>query len=147
MEYQDLINKVSSETHYTPREIRKLLRTMTRIIRDAVAEGRDVQIYGLGRFKNLLAKAKEVRDPKTGGRMILPERRRLKFSPCDEMAEAIDRSALVYRPVPVEARFGLDKIKAPTRGMDIIKGDRRGKIRSGHRSGEGSEGKEGGGGG
>jgi nucleoid DNA-binding protein len=132
MEYQELVTVLAERTHYTRREIRQILRLLVKTIRETLEDGRDVHIYGLGRFQNLEARARSGRHPITGERIPIPARRRIKFEPIDEFRDAVRASAELFKKESLEARFGLPR-----------KEDRHGKVWRGDRSGKSAKGKEG----
>ena len=109
MLYQDLIGTIADETSYTRREIRKILRVMARITRSELCSGRDVQIYGVGKFHNKPAKARMARHPITGAPLPIPARRRVKFIPSEPLIEAVRQSVVVFQDVDLQERFGLTK--------------------------------------
>jgi DNA-binding protein HU-beta len=137
MLYQDLIGAISDETKYTRREIRKILRVMARIMREELSSGRDVQIYGVGKWHNKPAAPKEARNARTGERIRLPARRRVKFTPCEALSEGVRASVVVFHDVDLQAKFGLKKKKEK-------KEPDHGKVWRRYRSEESSQGEEGG---
>jgi len=135
MEYQELIEAVAGQTKYTKREIRKIMRLVARTIREAMGRGRDVQYHGLGRFVNVLEKARKGRNRYTGEAIIIPPRRRVRFRPNEVLRIMVAQSQEVFKEPDLRERFGLKK------------GANDGKVRSGDRPKEGANGKEGRGGG
>jgi DNA-binding protein HU-beta len=136
MEFQDLVTVLAEQTNYTRREIRQILRELAQIIGQAIEEGRDVHVWGLGKFRNVEAKARSGRHPVTGERIPIPPSRRLKFEPTDELRDRAKASADLFNKETLEVRYGLPK-----------KEKRHGKVRSRNRSQQGAKGKEGGSGG
>ena len=121
MDYQELIVNVATETGYTKREIRHILRVLARTIVENVVSGRDVQIWELGTFKNLPAKARVGRHAVTGDPIPIPEGRRVKFEPMRKFKSRVRRSLTLLRGDSLEMRFGLPR-----------KEKSRGKVRSSH---------------
>jgi len=85
MEHADLIKHLSSETVYTEYELRAFFRVFSKIVRESLASGQDVQINGIGKIQNKLGKARKGRNPKTGESVDIPPKRRLKFKTCTEL--------------------------------------------------------------
>jgi nucleoid DNA-binding protein len=123
MEYQDLVTVIARQTNYTRREIRQIVRLLVKIIGDTLEDGRDVQIWGLGRFSNLEARARTGRHPVTGKQIPIPARRRLKFEPIITLRDRIRESGNRFKKESLETRYGLPK-----------KEKRHGKIRGQDRS-------------
>jgi nucleoid DNA-binding protein len=152
--FQEIVARVSEDTHYTKREIRKILRTLARVMREAIASGRDVQLYGVGWIRNVYRPPMKGRNYYTGQPVDIPAGRRLRFRACDAMKDAVDRSKAIFEAQDLLARFGVrtDPEEKPepkqpaSRSKEILLGkrrNRRGKVRRGDRSEQGSEGKDG----
>jgi DNA-binding protein HU-beta len=139
MEFQELVSVLADESSYTRREIRAILRLFSQAVREALADGRDVQVWGLGRFLNLPAKERSGRNPHTGERVRIPATRRVKFDPAKELRASVKASSDLFNTgVSLEQRYGL-----PRKRKEM----KRGKVRSRDRPEQGPEGKEGGSGG
>jgi len=131
MEFQELVTVLSRETRYTKREIRRILLLFADVVGRALEEGRDIQVYNLGRFKNLESGARSGRHPVTGERIPIPPSRRVKFEPIPTLRERVKNSVTIFRKESLETRYGLPK-----------KEKQHGKIRSGHRPKQDPKGKE-----
>lgn len=124
MEHQELIEHLSKSTCYTKREVRQMLRTLTVIIGRAIRSGRDVDVRGLGRFKNMPGEKK----------------RRIEFLPASYLQEMVEESRMLLDEIPLEAYFGLaaDLEERPERALrkqyDLKENKRHGKVRSRDRS-------------
>jgi integration host factor subunit beta len=130
MEFQELVTVIADQTSYTRREIRQILRLLAQIVGDAVEEGRDVHMCDLGTFRNLEAGARVGRHPRTGARIDIPARRRLKFEPEIMLRNRI-RASKIFKEVPLEKRYGVPKERSLTERYGLPKkGKRHGKIRS-----------------
>lgn len=53
MKHQDLVERLAERTKYTKREARDFIAALSDIIVDELLNGRDVQILGLGWFRNV----------------------------------------------------------------------------------------------
>lgn len=56
---------------------------------DYLAEGKKVNFYGIGHFELKTVNEREVRNPKTGEKFIMPEHQRVKFQPSDLLTDKI----------------------------------------------------------
>jgi nucleoid DNA-binding protein len=133
MEFQDLVIALSDETHYTRREIRRILRVFAKVVREGLSDGLDVKIPGLGRFENVPSAARSGRNASTGERFVIPPSRRVKFVPCDKLRVGVKESVDLFKEESLARRFGLPR-----------KEKKRGEVRSRDRPQEGPEGEEGG---
>jgi len=132
MEYQEFIEVLAEKSRYTKREIRKMLRLITATIQDAMGRGRDVHIVGLGKFKNVGTGFMRGRNRYTGQPVIIPPRRRVRFSPAVALREIVLKSEIVFREeTNLMKKFGLEK------------GSKHGEVRGPDRPEEGPKGKAG----
>lgn len=133
MNYQELIEHVAEDTRYTKRQIRAILRSIVKVMQDALFSGRDVHVEGLGHFLNAPAAARSVMDPRTKQQVTMPATRRIKFVPSRHVKHKIRESQKLFVRVDPMERFGLGRKD-------------HGEVRSGDRSEEGpGDGEEGGG--
>lgn len=132
MEYQELITNLAADTKYTRREIRKILQMLAQHVRAALKDGRDVHVYGLGKFMNLPSAARVGRHPITGDRIDIPATRRVRFIPADDLKTSVQASDVLFKEENLELKYGLPR-----------KEKKRGQVRSRDRPKEGAQGKEG----
>ena len=123
MEHMDALRKLAADTKYTEYELRKLFQRYAFFVREALVSGQDVHINGIGKLRNLLCKPRLGRNPRTGERVHIPERRRVKFKTCLQLEIAMRAAANPLKTDPLE-QFGVPKIKEKTNG----------KVRRGTRS-------------
>jgi len=135
MEFQDLVTVLAEQTNYTPREIRQILRLFVQSIVETLTEGRDVQVWGLGKFRNVAAGARSGRHAVTGERVLIPPSRRIKFEPIQEFREKVKTSATLFNKESLETKYGLPKKEKDS-----------GKVRSRNRPQQDTKGEKGGGG-
>lgn len=109
MEYQELVITLANRTNYTKRETRNVIRELALVIRRALEEGRDVQIWGLGRFKNVGARARVGRHAITGDVIQIPATRKVKFEPSATFRDDVKKSAHLYKKESLETKYGLPK--------------------------------------
>lgn len=53
-------------------------------------EGEKVNFYGIGNFKMKTVKGREARNPKTGEKCIVPDRKKVKFYPSETLTVRIE---------------------------------------------------------
>ena len=110
MEHADALRKLAADTKYTEYELRKLFQRYAFYVREALVSGQDVHINGVGKLRNLLCKPRLGRNPRTGERVHIPERRRVKFKTCLQLEIAMRAAANPLKTDPIE-QFGITKIK------------------------------------
>jgi DNA-binding protein HU-beta len=80
MTKQDLIARIAKETRVSKalagRMVAALLATLTRSLK----KGDAVTLVGFGTFKTAIRKARQGRNPLTGGRIRIPRRKTVRFS-------------------------------------------------------------------
>lgn len=109
MEYQELVITLAARTSYTRREIRNIVRALSRVIKETLEDGRDVQIWGLGRFRNVGARPRVGRHPITGDVIHIPATRKVKFEPNTTFKNNIKDSAVLFKKESLETKYGLPK--------------------------------------
>lgn len=79
MNRKELINKVAEETGYHKKEIKTVIDGVLTSITKALADGDKVQLVGFGTFKVIKRAAREGRNPQTGKKIKISERKVPKF--------------------------------------------------------------------
>lgn len=97
MTYSELVTKVSEETNYTKREVRKLLRIVAATIHNALTGGQNVKWNTVGTFFNVPAAPHSVRNYKTGERYWTKARRRIRFKPCTTLKFGVRNSVILFQ--------------------------------------------------
>ncbi|CAB4131720.1 HimA Bacterial nucleoid DNA-binding protein [uncultured Caudovirales phage] len=121
MTYTQLVAKISEETNYTKREVRKLLRTVAMTIRGSLTSGQNVQWSNVGTFYNVPEGAHHVRNYKTGERYFTKPRRKIRFKPCTDLKYEVRRSVVLFQEANTINQY------LPMEDIDD------GKVRSGNR--------------
>ena len=132
MEYLDVVDTISRRTAYTRKEVRRVMREITRLMCDQIERGGHVRWTGLGKFENLQSQKRNIRNPVTGVRRLIPPARRLKFIPSDRIKKALKKSLAVFQEESLVDRY-------------LPKEKHNGQASSSHRPEEGrgsTEGKE-----
>jgi integration host factor subunit beta len=62
----NLVDAVTEETHLRKREVARAAKVLLEAIRDALAEGRNIELRGFGRFKVKDRRPRIARNPRTG---------------------------------------------------------------------------------
>lgn len=109
MEYQELVIALANRTNYTKREIRSIIRELSLLIKETIQDGRDVQLWGLGRFRNVPARARVGRNSITGEPVSIPATRRVKFEPNVPFRDGVRKSAVLFKKESLETKYGLPK--------------------------------------
>lgn len=73
----------------TKKQIEYIINAIFLTIRDSLKEGNTVEIRGFGSFKVRVKDAKSGRNPKTGTRVLVPEKKVPAFKPGKEIKEAL----------------------------------------------------------
>lgn len=60
------------------------------VIREELAAGREVQLYGFGKFEAADSPARKGRNPRTGAPLRIEARRRVRFAPGKNLRQAIN---------------------------------------------------------
>jgi len=89
MNRNGLADSIASKAHITIEQARNALQAFVETIIDAVAKGDKVEIEGFGSFESRVRKAREMRNPKTGKKMEIPETTVPVFSAGKAFKEAV----------------------------------------------------------
>jgi nucleoid DNA-binding protein len=86
-----LVDTVTEETHLKKREIALAARVLLEAIRDALAEGKNIELRGFGRFKVKNRRPRMARNPRTGDAVRIGNHRAPVFEPSVFLVEKINR--------------------------------------------------------
>lgn len=82
MKYQELVEIVAVETGSSRRQVDYVIKSLVDIIRTSmVAEGDEISIPNLGKFKTKVSAARTSRNPRTGEAVQVPAKLSVKFNP------------------------------------------------------------------
>ncbi|HEU24653.1 MAG: integration host factor [Mesoaciditoga sp.] len=89
MNKKELIDKVAEETGYHKKEIKDVVEGVLTSITKALADGEKVQLVGFGTFEVVKRSAREGRNPQTGKKIKISERKVPKFRPGKAFKEEV----------------------------------------------------------
>lgn len=81
--------KIAEKGGFYKKDAVKMTELFWDTIMDYLAEGRNVNFYGIGHFELKTVKEREARNPKTGEVCIVPEHRKVKFYSSETLADKI----------------------------------------------------------
>ncbi|HJX14619.1 MAG TPA: integration host factor subunit beta [Candidatus Deferrimicrobiaceae bacterium] len=91
MTKSDLVQKLSEKVStLTKKECEVIVDTVFQNMRDALHRGEKIEIRGFGSFTVRLRRAKEGRNPKTGEKVAIPEKRIPFFKVGKELRELVN---------------------------------------------------------
>ncbi len=89
---QDLIKRVATKSNKSVKESTVFVNAVLETIRESLEEGDAVSLVGFGKF-SVKETAPSVRvNPQTRAKINVPARKRVKFSPGKELADAVAAS-------------------------------------------------------
>ncbi len=86
---QDLVKRIVAKTGKTNKEIGEILSATLDSIRECLETGEEVRLINFGVFSVRKSAARPGVNPKTGAKMEVPEKMRVKFAPGKELNEAV----------------------------------------------------------
>jgi len=91
MTKSDLVQKLSEQvTTLTKKECEVIVDTVFHHMKDALQKGEKIEIRGFGSFTVRIRRAKEGRNPKTGEKVSIPEKRIPFFKVGKELRELVN---------------------------------------------------------
>jgi integration host factor subunit beta len=91
MTKSDLVQKLSEQvTTLTKKECEVIVDTVFQHMKDALQRGEKIEIRGFGSFTVRVRRAKEGRNPKTGEKVSIPEKRIPFFKVGKELRELVN---------------------------------------------------------
>jgi nucleoid DNA-binding protein len=85
----DLVEKIAEKTGLTRTDVAVIVDGFLDAVRDAMKEGKNIEIRGFGTFKIKARKARKARNPRTGEEVPVPDRKVPVFKPSNEFKELI----------------------------------------------------------
>lgn len=90
MTKSEMIEKMASEnTNLTKKQVEFIVNGVFNMIKSALADGDKVEIRGFGSFKVRQKNAKVGRNPKSGDKVEVPEKKVPYFKPGKEIKETL----------------------------------------------------------
>jgi nucleoid DNA-binding protein len=87
MDKLELIEYAKEKAGYNDAQARIAIDTVFRGIKEALNKGDDVVIQKFGAFRIRTAKARTARNPRTGEKINVPERKKVVFKPAKDLLE------------------------------------------------------------
>ncbi len=89
MNKKELIDKVAEETGYHKKEIKDVVESVLANISKTLSKDEKVQLVGFGTFEVVKRAAREGRNPQTGKKIKIAERKVPKFRPGKAFKEEV----------------------------------------------------------
>jgi DNA-binding protein HU-beta len=90
MNKQDLIAKIVKETGATKAQASRIVNVVLSSMTKALKKGDAVTFVGFGTFKTSVRKARQGRNPLTGGAIKIPKRKAVRFSAGKALKKAVN---------------------------------------------------------
>jgi len=92
MRKNELISTIASLTGREKKVVREVLNTFVDVVRQFVRQGEKVRIAGLGTFAAVDRPARRYKNPITGGDVMVPPGKRVKFSPSADFKSYVNNA-------------------------------------------------------
>lgn len=89
MNKQELINEIAEDADLSKAEVGRVLDTLGLCAQNALTQGDEVVLPGIGKLKTKERAARTSRNPKTGEAVEVPAKTVVKFSPAKALKEAV----------------------------------------------------------
>ncbi len=89
MTKKDFIKKVAQEVQSTQKDAEVFIDAVFNSVVNLLLEGDNLRIYGLGEFSTKLQKARSCTDFKTGEKINVPARMKVKFTPSPTLKQQV----------------------------------------------------------
>jgi nucleoid DNA-binding protein len=86
----DIIQRISEAVGLQKIETEAVINGFIYVINDALKNGQEVEIRGLGSFRIIEREPRLARNPKTGKVVALPKRRVPQFRPSKDLKKAVN---------------------------------------------------------
>lgn len=90
---KDLVGLVARRTKHPERVVREVMSGIESVVLEAIASGRSVMLFGLGKLVTSARGPKRARDMVTGEPVIVPARRVPLLRPSDGLSAAANGNA------------------------------------------------------
>ena len=87
----DFVTSLSQNSGLSKTACSKFLNAITDVITNAMAEGDEVTLQGLGKFVVIDKKEKKGTNPVTGDILIIPAKKAVKFKPSKVLKEELNK--------------------------------------------------------
>lgn len=89
LNHSDLANLLAARTGLTQKEAHEVIRELADIIASTVTAGQDVAITNFGTWLSRESAERKARNPHTGGQVIVPAHRKVRFRISPRLAEIV----------------------------------------------------------
>lgn len=89
MLHKELIQKIAGTTGMSKSRTEEMMNATVSVILDAMREGKDVQLQGLGTLEVREKNARTMVNPKTQERTIIPAGKKISFRPVATIKEEL----------------------------------------------------------
>lgn len=90
----DLVERIANSTGLTKKDTALAVDHLISAVKDALREGRHIEIRGFGTFKVKQRKSRTARNPRTGEPVQLPPRKVAVFKVSKELKDRISQDGL-----------------------------------------------------
>ncbi len=84
-----LTRRIAQDANLSQKQAQAALEATIVTIREALQEGDEVRLVGFGSFKVRTSSARSGVNPRTGQKLEIPAKDRVRFSPGKELSEAV----------------------------------------------------------
>lgn len=84
----DLVRAMAKETGMTLKDTESVLETLLETIKEVIAKGDSVSLYGFGKFETYMSEERKGVNPATREEITIPARRRIRFKAGSELKKA-----------------------------------------------------------
>lgn len=85
----ELVKKVAEKSGKSNKDVAAITDTLLEIVRETLVSGDAVTLIGFGTFKTAMAAEREATNPRTGAKVQVPAKRRVKFTAGKELGDAV----------------------------------------------------------
>lgn len=89
MKQSELVKAISQDSNLPQTQVESVLKSLGVQTHQALANGDDVTLPGLGRIRTVLSKARTGRNPRTGEALQIPEKTRVSFVVSKALKDAV----------------------------------------------------------
>lgn len=89
MNKTELANKLAEKTDLSKTKALEVLTSLVDVVTEELVAGNEVSVSGLGKFSTRKSEAREGRNPQTGEKIQISERRNVKFAVSKPLKEAV----------------------------------------------------------
>lgn len=92
----DIVEQISNSTGLTKKDSAMAVEGFIQSIRQALSNGKNIEIRGFGSFKVKSRRARKARNPRTGEAVEVPARMVPTFKPSKELKDMVERRNRVW---------------------------------------------------